>query len=253
MQDIQLEINDINNKLRSGGYQGEEIPDKQDELKNLMEKQKRFEERYNQLTKKKKMKPGQTMTVERVPKSQRLKEVQYIFVIFKNCETASVVHSIYPKERSFINKEKKEFELFGKQPKVVPILEPDEIIWENLAYTKDQQQVRKYIIQVISILFLLWNTLFTMYLSGFRFYLNKKIPNLNCDPELTYTKIEAYKDQMKIYGAEAPTGLLACYCSRETSLYAPWALIPHNFHEFADLIPDAMKKNEDNWNYCAEW
>ena len=58
MQDIQLEINEINNKLRSGGYHGEEIPDKQDELKALVEKQKRFEERYNQLTRKKKLQPG---------------------------------------------------------------------------------------------------------------------------------------------------------------------------------------------------
>lgn len=54
------------------------------------------------------------MTVERVSKSQRLKEIQYIFVIFKNCETASVVHSIYPKENTMMNTKKKEFELFGK-------------------------------------------------------------------------------------------------------------------------------------------
>lgn len=70
-------------------------------------------------------------------KSQRLKEIQYIFVIFKNCETAGVVHSMYPLEKSIMNKQTKDFELFGKPPRVVPILEPDEIIWENLAYTKD--------------------------------------------------------------------------------------------------------------------
>ena len=101
--------------------------------------------------------------------------------------------------------------------------------------------------------FLLGNTLFTMYLSGFKFFLNTKIPALNCDPELTYSKIDAYKDQMKIYGDEAPTGLLACYCNRQTSLYTPWNLIPHNFAEFVDLIPDEAKKSQDNWNYCAEW
>ena len=69
MQDIQLEINNINNKLHSGGYQEEEIPDKQDELKMLTEKQKRFEARYNELTQMKKHKAGQTLTVQRVPKS----------------------------------------------------------------------------------------------------------------------------------------------------------------------------------------
>ena len=71
-----------------------------------------------------------------------------------------------------IGGDEKEFNVFGKKPKVVPILEPDEIIWENLAYSKDQQQARRYIIQVISSCFLLGNTLFTMYLSGFKFYLN---------------------------------------------------------------------------------
>lgn len=38
MQEIQLELNLINNKLHTGGYQEEEIPDKQDELKALTEK-----------------------------------------------------------------------------------------------------------------------------------------------------------------------------------------------------------------------
>ena len=41
------------------------------------------------------------------------------------------------------------------------------------------------------------NTLFTMYLGGFKSYLNTKIPALNCDPELTYSKEDAYKDHMK--------------------------------------------------------
>jgi len=38
MQEIQLEINDINNKLFTSQYSEADIPDKQDELKVLMEK-----------------------------------------------------------------------------------------------------------------------------------------------------------------------------------------------------------------------
>lgn len=49
MQEIQLEINDINNKLVSNLYKIEQIPDKQEELKMLMEKKERFEKRYKQL------------------------------------------------------------------------------------------------------------------------------------------------------------------------------------------------------------
>ena len=53
MQDIQLQVNEINNKLYTNQYKESEIPDRQDELKFLMEKQKRFEIRYKELTAKK--------------------------------------------------------------------------------------------------------------------------------------------------------------------------------------------------------
>ena len=33
-------------------------------------------------------------------------------------------------------------------------IEPDEIIWENLAYTGDEQYFRKILMQIISIIFL---------------------------------------------------------------------------------------------------
>ena len=46
MQEIQLDINQINAKLFSGAYKEDQIPDKQEELKMLLEKQKRFEVRY---------------------------------------------------------------------------------------------------------------------------------------------------------------------------------------------------------------
>ena len=107
--------------------------------------------------------------------------------------------------------------------------------------------------QVISFIFIIANTLFTMYLSGFSSYIKRKIPNLNCDSEREYTKIEAYKDYMKYYDdqEEDPQGFLPCYCSRETSLFAPWYLIPHNFKEFKTLIPKSLNKNEDGYNYCA--
>ena len=53
--------------------------------------------------------------------------------------------------------------------------------------------------KIFSFNFLIVNTLFTMYLSGFQYYINKKIPALNCDPELEYSKVDAYKDYMKDY------------------------------------------------------
>ena len=44
--------------MRAGAYKEEEIADKQDELVALTQKQKRFEVRYKELTKKKKVKKG---------------------------------------------------------------------------------------------------------------------------------------------------------------------------------------------------
>lgn len=78
--------------------------------------------------------------------------------------------------------------LFGRKLRIVPILEPDEIIWENLAYTGDEQKIRKYIMQFVSLIFLILNTLFTMYLSGVRNLLNKKIPPLKNCPGTEITK-----------------------------------------------------------------
>lgn len=110
--------------------------------------------------------------------------------------------------------------------------------------------------QTVSSLFLVGNTLFTMYLAGFKYYLNAKIPNLNCDPELTYGKEESYIDHMKLYNGDEndnPTGLLACYCSRETTPFIPWTLVLHNFSEFSKYIPESIGLNQDNWNHCAQW
>jgi hypothetical protein len=38
------------------------------------------------------------LIMKRVPKSQRIKEIQYIFVVFKNCETREVILDMFKKE-----------------------------------------------------------------------------------------------------------------------------------------------------------
>ena len=87
------------------------------------------------------------MQVTRISKSQRIKEIQYIFVVFKHCETRSTVLDVY-KEAQPVNcldscfpsskKDKKQHLLFGRKVDIEGILEPDEIIWENLAFTGDE-------------------------------------------------------------------------------------------------------------------
>lgn len=78
--------------------------------------------------------------------------------------------------------------LFNRPLEIKPILEPDEIIWENLAYTGEEQKARRYIMQLVSVFFILFNTLFTMYLGGIKYVLNREIPDLNCQDDIILTK-----------------------------------------------------------------
>jgi len=124
---------------------------------------------------------------------------------------------------------------------VKAILEPDEIIWQNLAFTGDEQRARKYAISSISVFFLLFNTLFTMYLGGFKVLMNKKIPSAVGCPDTSIDKVDAYKDYLKSTDGDDQTksaGLLACYCQKETSLWLPWTLIGHSFQEFSEFNPN---------------
>jgi hypothetical protein len=71
--------------------------------------------------------------------------------------------------------------LFGRQILVKPIVEPDEIIWQNLAFTVKEQKVRATITQIISFFCIITNALFTIYLKGFQISLDRYIPDpLGC-------------------------------------------------------------------------
>jgi hypothetical protein len=60
----------------------------------------------------------------------------------KESNAVKCIRNIMPQ-----GKEKKQVKLlFGRQLDIKAILEPDEIIWENLAYTGDEQKARKYAI-----------------------------------------------------------------------------------------------------------
>lgn len=90
--------------------------------------------------------------------------------------------------------------------------------------------------QFVSCVFLILNTLFTMYLAGIKNLTNKKIPSLNC-PGVAISKKLAYLDNQK----EDNNNLMGCYCAKETTIFALWHLIPHNFK---DINP------KDNVNHC---
>jgi len=84
---------------------------------------------------------------------------------------------------------------------VVPALEPDEIIWDNLLYSKDDQKFRGIITSLISCIFLVATTVFTIYIGTLKQYIEKEIPEVSCpvyfqpdDPNNIDYKLMAYKD-----------------------------------------------------------
>lgn len=80
--------------------------------------------------------------------------------------------------------------------------------------------------------------------------MEKAIPTASCDIDINYLKEDAYKDHMRQHKGEKSNGIMACYCRQETTPWAPWVLIPHNFKEFSGLNPN---KENDQWNYCAQY
>ena len=63
---------------------------------------------------------------------------------------------------------------------VEPIIEPDEIIWENLAFSGDEQLIRKIGLYAISLVFLIVVVIFTMYMGGVESLIEGKIPSREC-------------------------------------------------------------------------
>lgn len=61
------------------------------------EKRERFEKRYATLVTKiaHDSQTDAILSVKRVPKPQRIKQIQYIYVIFRGCETSEIILSEY--------------------------------------------------------------------------------------------------------------------------------------------------------------
>ena len=114
----------------------------------------------------------------------------------------------------------------GRELIIDPIIEPDEILWENLAYTGDEQTIRKIIMQIISIIFLVITTLFTMYLSGLKSYVKQEIPALAC-PEEPVSRMNAYRDLA--LGDTGKSGLMDCYCAQTTSVWTFYEIFVKSF------------------------
>lgn len=231
-----------------------------------MGKLKRLSDKYKQINHK-----GDPTVVntQRLPKSQRLSSIQYIFVTFKSCETNEWCLQQMEKKGGFqkfveglFKKQdisSKQQRLMGQELEVVPIIEPDEIIWENLSYSGDEQLVRAILMRIVAIFFLLVTTLLTMYISGISLLVEQKIPELACPNGVTTTMKEAFEDKTI---ANDALGLMGCYCSQSVPVWRFWSLLLHHFEEAqlqtseeVGVLEQVNKKDVkiDYTNYCLLW
>lgn len=142
----------------------------------------------------------------------------------------------------------------GQELEVVPIIEPDEIIWENLAYTGDEQLIRTIIMKIVAIFFVLLTTLLTMYISGFALLAEQSIPDLACTPGVKTTKKDAFRDTTL---ANDALGLMGCYCTQDVPVWKFWTLLLHDFADaqaegpVGGLVQEEVEV--DYTNYCLIW
>jgi len=139
---------------------------------------------------------------------------------------------------------KQDTKLMGYKMECVEIMEPDEIIWENLSFSGDDQMIRKTVLYVVSLVFLACVTIFTMYMGGAEALIKQEVLTIEC-PNSVIEARDAYLDEIT-----APTGVIACFCDQ-----VPLAdLFTHSFlEEQKALIDEGLlpaNSVEDDKNYC---
>ena len=121
----------------------------------------------------------------------------------------------------------------NRELNVVPTLEPDEIIWENLAFSGDEQRARQIVIKIISVVFLVMTTILTIYIGGLNKWIGIVIPVAVC-PQYEFSKEQAYHDYQ--LPKEKQQGLMGCYCSQNSSIYYPWTLFTVSFNGVREAL-----------------
>ena len=109
MQEVQLEINEINEKIRQNEISEDKIDQNKQYVEQLKIKMTRLMHKYKQLTQIQFDETIETKSIKRKPKSQMKSSIEYIFVVFKNCQTKDTAHKIFDIEESWIQSVKKFF------------------------------------------------------------------------------------------------------------------------------------------------
>mmetsp|Transcript_39352 Transcript_39352/g.60158 ORF Transcript_39352/g.60158 Transcript_39352/m.60158 type:complete len:120 (+) Transcript_39352:4378-4737(+) len=76
---------------------------------------------------------------------------------------------------------------------IFPIVNPQEILWQNFQYPVEEQYFRKISIIIVGVLFVCFNFIIYIYLQGLSNFVENKIPVPQC-PNQHFTKEDAYRD-----------------------------------------------------------
>ena len=174
-----------------------------------------------------------------------------MYVTFRNCTTKDVVFEKFKKEVPFYNFLNIIFKrgipegtqrVFmsgtndGQSLNVGVCYEPDDIIWDNLSYTVEQQRLRTAIMYLISIIVTFVAIIITVFIGGFKKWMQLEIPtsycpegfNIDRDPQNFKFKTEILDDYYNHHFHER-VGKMGCYCSEFSHLYFPWELFMRSF------------------------
>jgi hypothetical protein len=128
--------------------------------------------------------------MKKIPKNKRITEIQYVYIIFKNSNTSENILEFFEEEVfivKFFNMICRRSEpilklkQFSDIPfEIVAALEPDEIIWDNLIFTKENQKIRNYILGLISVVFMAFAVITTVYIEAVDAWMGFTFPTDLC-------------------------------------------------------------------------
>jgi hypothetical protein len=144
--EFKASVDEINRKKANGEYSPGEMWSKTKELAKLTEKIDKLEIKYKEAVK---LEFKNALSVSTAPKWQLFDMVEYIYISFKSNQTPKIVKELFVSEptsskiirRIFCidDKIKDNVELDDQQLEVLPTVDPDQILWNNIGYSiKDQ-------------------------------------------------------------------------------------------------------------------
>ena len=139
-------VDEINRKKANGGYSPGELWAKSKELKKCQERIEKLEIKYKEAVK---QEFKNALTVSTAPKWQLYDMVEYIYISFKSNQTPKKVKELFvvePTSSKIVRRifciddaVKDNIELADQQLEVLPTVDPDQILWNNIGYSvKDQ-------------------------------------------------------------------------------------------------------------------